>query len=117
MMSIRLLPKQAVTPRRRHARLGEQVGSGDQARPRGRAGGRREIDRSCSRSSSVGSLGYIGSLGLCAWAFATEHFAVVPACIFAFFAGMMVLQLVWVLALVPETKGVPLEALARRLQA
>ncbi|MFM8414447.1 MAG: sugar porter family MFS transporter [Planctomycetota bacterium] len=127
----------------------------------------------------VGSLGYIGSLGLCAWAFATEHFAVVPACIFAFvaahaigqgaviwvfiaeifpdrfratgqavgcathwvcaalittvfpvmasafapavifafFAGMMVLQLVWVLALVPETKGVPLEELARRLQA
>ena len=121
----------------------------------------------------VGSIGYIASLGATAWAFATETYAIVPACIFAFiaahavgqgaviwvliseifpdavraagqslgsfthwifaaaitslfptvvtsfapsvvfafFAGMMVLQLVWVLAMVPETKGVPLEEL------
>lgn len=127
----------------------------------------------------VGSLGYIASLGLCAWAFATGTFAIVPACIFAFiaahavgqgaviwvfiseifpdrfrakgqavgcathwimaalittvfptlvalfppsavfafFCGMMVLQLVWVLTMVPETKGVPLEELAARLGA
>jgi len=38
-----------------------------------------------------------------------------PATIFAFFAGMMVLQLLWVLTMVPETKGVPLETLERQL--
>ncbi len=125
----------------------------------------------------VGSVGYIGSLGLCAWAFFTRHFGIVPACIFAFiaahavgqgtviwvliseifpnkyraagqslgsgthwvcaalittifpwmvsafapggiflfFCGMMVLQLVWVLSMVPETKGVPLEEIQRQL--
>ena len=127
----------------------------------------------------IGSLGYIASLGLCAWAFATGNTAIVPACIFAFiaahaigqgaviwvfiaeifpdrhraagqavgcathwimaallttvfplvvvqfapsavfafFCGMMVLQLLWVLLMVPETKGVPLEEIARRLGA
>lgn len=35
--------------------------------------------------------------------------------IFAFFCAMMVLQLLWVLTMVPETKGVPLEALQRKL--
>jgi sugar porter (SP) family MFS transporter len=125
----------------------------------------------------LGSFGYIASLGLTAWAFFTEHYAIVPACIFAFiaahaigqgaviwvfiseifpnrhraggqtlgssthwvfaallttffpkmvsafppgyvfafFAGMMVLQLVWVKFMVPETKGVPLEDMAARL--
>jgi SP family arabinose:H+ symporter-like MFS transporter len=38
-----------------------------------------------------------------------------PSTVFAFFCGMMVLQLVWVLTMVPETKGVPLEELAARL--
>lgn len=126
----------------------------------------------------IGSLGYIVSLGLCSWAFATGQTAIVPACIFGFiaahavgqgaviwvfiaeifpdrfratgqaigcathwviaallttvfpslvvlfppsgvftfFCGMMVLQLLWVLTMVPETKGVPLEELARRLR-
>jgi MFS transporter, SP family, arabinose:H+ symporter len=125
----------------------------------------------------IGSLGYIASLGLVAWAFFTEHFAVVPPAIFAFiaahavgqgaviwvfiseifpnrerahgqalgsfthwlfaallttffpqmvaafppaqvflfFCGMMVLQLLWVMLMVPETKGVPLEEMHRRL--
>jgi sugar porter (SP) family MFS transporter len=125
----------------------------------------------------IGSFGYIVSLGLCAWAFFTERFAIVPACIFAFiaahaigqgaviwvfiseifpnrhraegqalgsfthwifaallttffpgmvaafapgyvflfFCGMMVLQLVWVKLMVPETKGVPLEEIEHRL--
>jgi MFS transporter, SP family, arabinose:H+ symporter len=138
------------------------------------------IDRLGRRTLLViGSLGYIVSLGLCAWAFATQTFSFVPACIFAFiashaigqgaviwvfiseifpdafrasgqaigcgthwvcaalittlfpffvtiappsvifafFCGMMVLQLVWVLTAVPETKGVPLEELAARLQS
>jgi SP family arabinose:H+ symporter-like MFS transporter len=125
----------------------------------------------------IGSFGYIGSLGLVAWAFFTEHYSIVPVCIFAFiaahaigqgaviwvfiseifpnrhraegqalgsfthwifaallttffpkmvsvfppgyvfsfFAGMMVLQLIWVKTLVPETKGVPLEQIQKQL--
>src|SRR5712671_3766949 len=125
----------------------------------------------------IGSFGYIGSLGLVAWAFFTEHYSIVPVCIFAFiaahaigqgaviwvfiseifpnrhraegqalgsfthwifaaalttffprmvsafppgyvfsfFAGMMVLQLVWVKMLVPETKGVPLAQIQKQL--
>ncbi|QDU56867.1 sugar porter family MFS transporter [Aeoliella mucimassa] len=125
----------------------------------------------------IGSVGYIGSLGLCSWAFFTETYNIVPACIFAFiaahavgqgaviwvliseifpnqhraagqalgsfthwifaalltlffpkmvtlfapgwvflfFCGMMVLQLLWVQFLVPETKGVPLEQIQRKL--
>jgi len=125
----------------------------------------------------IGSFGYILSLGLVAWGFFTEHYAIVPACIFAFiaahavgqgaviwvfiseifpnrhraegqalgsfthwvfaalltsffpkmvdawrpgyiflfFCGMMVLQLVWVKTMVPETKGVPLEEMQKRL--
>jgi MFS transporter, SP family, arabinose:H+ symporter len=127
----------------------------------------------------IGSLGYIASLGLTAWAFFTEHYAIVPTCIFAFiaahaigqgtviwvliseifpdrhraagnalgcgthwvlaalittvfpfvdanvptgwifvfFCAMMVLQLLWVIGMVPETKGVPLEEIERRLLA
>lgn len=38
-----------------------------------------------------------------------------PWPIFAFFAGMMVLQLIWVLTKVPETKGVSLEDLEKKL--
>ena len=38
-----------------------------------------------------------------------------PWPIFAFFAGMMVLQLIWVLTKMPETKGVSLEELEARL--
>lgn len=125
----------------------------------------------------IGSFGYILSLGLTAWAFFTQHYSIVPTCIFAFiaahavgqgtviwvfiseifpnrhraegqalgsfthwmfaallttffpkvvesvapggvfvfFCGMMVLQLLWVQFLVPETKGVPLEEMQRRL--
>ena len=125
----------------------------------------------------IGSVGYIVSLGLCAWAFHTEYFAIVPICIFAFIAAhaigqgaviwvfiseifpneyraagqtlgsfthwffaamltllfpqmvevfspsmifgffcfMMVLQLVWVKMMVPETAGVPLEKIASKL--
>ncbi len=46
----------------------------------------------------VGSLGYIASLGLCAWAFFTETYSIVPACIFAFIAAHAVGQgaVIWV---------------------
>jgi sugar porter (SP) family MFS transporter len=136
------------------------------------------IDRLGRRTLlTIGSFGYIASLGLCSWAFFTRHFAIVPECIFAFIAAhaigqgtviwvliseifpnkyrakgqtlgctthwvfaallttffpaivtafrpgyvflffcfMMVLQLVWVKTMVPETKGVPLEELQRQL--
>jgi SP family arabinose:H+ symporter-like MFS transporter len=126
----------------------------------------------------VGSLGYIVSLGLVAWGFFTDHYAIIPPSIFGFiaahgigqgaviwvfiseifptrdraagqslgstthwvfaalvsttfpsfvgefgpglafagFCGMMVLQLVWVILFVPETRGVPLEALGHKLE-
>jgi MFS transporter, SP family, arabinose:H+ symporter len=38
-----------------------------------------------------------------------------PGYVFSFFAGMMVLQLIWVKTTVPETKGVPLEEIQRQL--
>ena len=38
-----------------------------------------------------------------------------PGGVFAFFAFMMVLQLLWVKTLVPETKGVPLEQMQKKL--
>jgi SP family arabinose:H+ symporter-like MFS transporter len=41
--------------------------------------------------------------------------AMAPGSIFLFFCGMMGLQLLWVLTMVPETKGVPLEEMERRL--
>jgi sugar porter (SP) family MFS transporter len=46
----------------------------------------------------IGSFGYIASLGLVAWAFFTEHYAIVPACIFAFIAAHAVGQgaVIWV---------------------
>jgi sugar porter (SP) family MFS transporter len=136
------------------------------------------IDRLGRRTLlTIGSFGYIASLGLCAWAFFTHHYAIVPWCIFAFiaahavgqgtviwvliseifpnqyrakgqslgsathwifaallttffpaivtafapgyvflfFCGMMVLQLIWVRTMVPETKGVPLEEIQKQL--
>jgi MFS transporter, SP family, arabinose:H+ symporter len=40
---------------------------------------------------------------------------IMPGYIFSFFAGMMFLQLIWVLTMVPETKGLPLEEIQKRL--
>lgn len=47
----------------------------------------------------IGSYGYIGSLGLTAWAFFTGHLSIVPTCIFAFIAAHSVGQgtVIWVL--------------------
>jgi len=46
----------------------------------------------------IGSFGYIASLGLTGWAFFTQHYAIVPACIFAFIAAHAVGQgaVIWV---------------------
>ena len=47
----------------------------------------------------IGSAGYVTSLGLCSYAFFTETFNIVPACIFAFIAAHAVGQgaVIWVL--------------------
>jgi MFS transporter, SP family, arabinose:H+ symporter len=47
----------------------------------------------------IGSFGYIISLGLTAWAFFSEHYSIVPTCIFAFIAAHAVGQgaVIWVL--------------------
>ncbi len=46
----------------------------------------------------IGSCGYILSLGLVAWAFFTQHFTIIPVCIFAFIAAHAVGQgaVIWV---------------------
>ncbi len=46
----------------------------------------------------IGSFGYIGSLGLTAWAFFTQHYSIVPGCIFAFIAAHAIGQgaVIWV---------------------
>jgi MFS family permease len=41
--------------------------------------------------------------------------AFAPGQVFLFFCGMMVLQLIWVIVFVPETKGVPLEEIEKTL--
>ena len=41
--------------------------------------------------------------------------ALAPGYVFLFFCGMMVLQLLWVKTMMPETKGVPLEEMQKRL--
>jgi SP family arabinose:H+ symporter-like MFS transporter len=47
----------------------------------------------------IGSFGYIASLGLTGWAFFTQHYAIVPACIFGLIAAHAVGQgaVIWVL--------------------
>lgn len=46
--------------------------------------------------------------------FPTMVTAFAPGTVFAFFSFMMVLQLVWVKIMVPETKGVPLEQIEKK---
>jgi MFS transporter, SP family, arabinose:H+ symporter len=41
--------------------------------------------------------------------------ALAPGYVFLFFCSMMILQLIWVKTMVPETKGVPLEQMQQRL--
>jgi sugar porter (SP) family MFS transporter len=48
--------------------------------------------------------------------FPTMVTAFAPGHVFLLFCGMMVLQLIWVHLMVPETKGVPLEEIQKRLE-
>ena len=43
--------------------------------------------------------------------------AIAPGAVFLIFAAMMVLQLAWVALMMPETKGIPLEEVERKLGA
>jgi sugar porter (SP) family MFS transporter len=57
------------------------------------------IDRAGRRTLLyIGSVGYISSLSLVAWAFFTGHYSIVPACIFAFIAAHAIGQgaVIWV---------------------
>jgi SP family arabinose:H+ symporter-like MFS transporter len=57
------------------------------------------IDRQGRRTLLyIGSFGYIASLSLVAWAFFTQHYSIVPICIFAFIASHAVGQgsVIWV---------------------
>lgn len=57
------------------------------------------IDRLGRRTLlAIGSIGYICSLGLTAWAFFSGHIAIVPACVFAFIAAHAIGQgtVIWV---------------------
>ena len=65
--------------------------------------------------NSIGSGTHWVFAALITQIFPTAVNAFAPGHIFAFFAGMMVLQLGWVLTMVPETKGIPLEEIQKRL--
>ncbi|UCD50615.1 MAG: sugar porter family MFS transporter [Phycisphaerales bacterium] len=67
-----------------------------------------------AKGQALGSFTHWFMCALIAWTF--PMFAEkTGAHIFAFYAGMMVLQLIWVLTMMPETKGVPLEQIQKKL--
>ncbi len=67
-----------------------------------------------ARGQALGSFTHWFMCALIAWTF--PMFAErTGAHIFAFYAAMMVLQLLWVIFVMPETKGVPLEEIQRKL--
>ena len=72
----------------------------------------------------IGSIGYIVTLTATSLAFAYGQSGIVPAALFLFigahaigqiFAGFMVLQLLFVIFYMPETKGVALEDLQKEM--
>lgn len=68
-----------------------------------------------ARGQSLGSATHWVFAALLTTAFPLLVSRFPPGAIFLFFCGMMALQLVWVLTTVPETKGVALEEIQRRL--
>jgi len=67
-----------------------------------------------ARGQALGSFTHWVMCALIAWTFPllAER---TGAHVFTFYAAMMVLQLLWVIFLMPETKGVPLEEIQRKL--
>jgi len=67
-----------------------------------------------AKGQALGSFTHWFMCALIAWTF--PMFAEkTGAYVFAFYAGMMVLQLFWVIFMMPETKGVPLEQIQKKL--
>jgi len=67
-----------------------------------------------ARGQALGSFTHWFMCALIAWTFPMLA-ARTGAHVFAFYAAMMVLQLVWVIFFMPETKGVPLEEIQLKL--
>ncbi len=67
-----------------------------------------------ARGQALGSLTHWGFNAAISWTFPMIA-AVSGGHAFAFYAVMMVLQLLWVLRIMPETKGVPLEQIQKKL--
>ncbi len=67
-----------------------------------------------AKGQALGSFTHWFMCAAIAWTFPMLA-AKTGAYVFAFYAGMMVLQLIWVILMMPETKGVPLEHIQKRL--
>jgi sugar porter (SP) family MFS transporter len=74
-------------------------------------------DRSRAAGQALGSFTHWIFAALLTTFFPGMVSAFAPGWVFLFFCGMMVLQLVWVRLMVPETKGLALEEIERRLGA
>lgn len=68
-----------------------------------------------ARGQALGSFTHWAGAFVVTWAFPPIINGVGPAAAFALFFVCMVAQLVWVLKVMPETKGVPLEEMERKL--
>ena len=67
-----------------------------------------------ARGQALGSFTHWFMAALISWTFPMIA-AASGGHTFAFYAAMMVLQLIWVLLVMPETKGIPLEQIQKRL--
>jgi sugar porter (SP) family MFS transporter len=74
-------------------------------------------DRSRAAGQALGSFTHWIFAALLTTFFPGMVSAFAPGWVFLFFCGMMVLQLLWVRLMVPETKGLALEEIERRLGA
>ena len=68
-----------------------------------------------ARGQALGSFTHWLFAAVITLAFPTAIKAFDAGALFAFFCAMMCLQLVWVKFMVPETKGIPLEQIQKRL--
>jgi len=67
-----------------------------------------------ARGQALGSFTHWATAGAVSWTFPMIA-SISASSAFAFYALCMVAQLLWVLFVMPETKGVPLEAIQERL--
>ena len=68
-----------------------------------------------ARGQALGSFTHWFMCAAISWTFPMIAERATGAHVFAFYAAMMVLQLIWVIVMMPETKGIPLEEIQRRL--